>query len=135
MELLHEIPHPEGRLQDKEITTDRPGRSFKSASQERHGYTPPQMPHEQLSDQFSKEIATFLDQGRNNHLYERLVLVAEPRFLGYLRQNLNDATKKHVAGSLDKDLVESSLDDLPKQLGNLTRIPYQEELRPYDQTG
>jgi protein required for attachment to host cells len=61
-------------------------------------------PSEKSADAFAKEIARFLDKARIEHRFERLYLIAPPRFLGALRQELGKEVEKLVADELDKDL-------------------------------
>ncbi len=88
LNLLHDIPHPAGRLKNKEIGADKPGRSFDSRGQSRHSLSTEQEPTAHVTEQFAKQLSTMLDDGRRQQLYGKLVLVAEPRFLGSLRARL-----------------------------------------------
>jgi protein required for attachment to host cells len=101
-------PHPEGRLKNRDIDADKPGRAFDSHGQGRHALERERMPTEQL--------AGMLDEGRVRERYDQLVLVAEPRFLGWLRDALSPETTQRVVASLDKDLGEVDLHELPKRL-------------------
>jgi protein required for attachment to host cells len=47
---------------------------------------------------------------------ERFVLVAEPRTLGALRDELPDHVRKRVVAELDKDHTETPLDRLVEQV-------------------
>jgi protein required for attachment to host cells len=102
--LVHEIQNPEGRLKDHELGTDRPGRSFSSAGPQRHGFSPPVDPSEQVAKEFSREIADFLDSARIQNRYDHLVLIAGPKFLGRLRQDMSDATSKCIINTIAKNL-------------------------------
>jgi protein required for attachment to host cells len=45
--------------------------------------------------------------------YDRIVLVAGPKMLGEIRQDLPRALHAHIAAELHKDLVKIPLHDLP----------------------
>ena len=62
-------------------------------------------PHERVVADFARELAARLRQARVANTFERLVLVAPPKFLGLLRAQLDDPTSARVVGSLDKDLA------------------------------
>ena len=109
---LKDIPHPEGRLQNKEIGTDQPGRAFDSLGQGRHSMGTSNEPTEQLAMQFARDLATLLNKGRTTHAYDKVVLVAEPRFLGLLRAALDDNTAALVAKTVNKDLSGANEDTL-----------------------
>ena len=75
-----------------------------------------------MAEQFAKQLSTILDDGRNRRRFMRLVLVAEPRFLGNLRAALNSSTAALITAILDKDLggVEPRL--MPKHLADIIRL-------------
>ena len=52
----------------------------------------------------------------------RLVLVAEPRFLGMLRGELDHVTGSMVSGTLSKDLAHVSIAELPGHLKSVVLI-------------
>ncbi|MBN4067352.1 host attachment protein [Simkania negevensis] len=52
---------------------------------------------------FAKEISDYLNQACHNGHIHRLYLVASPHFLGLLRQNINEATKRFVGKEIPKD--------------------------------
>lgn len=99
---------PESRLHGIEFTRDRAFRVQESATPARHGIEPRQDPHDKVSVDFARELAAVLQHGRNEHDYQRLVLVAPPRFLGQLRQALDTQVARRVVDSRDKDLVNAS---------------------------
>lgn len=107
LEQLEELEHPEGRLHDRELTTDRPGRSFDSSGPGRHSMGQPVSPTEQENLRFAKTVACRIDQGRKRNSFDRLVLVADPRFLGYLRQGLTPATRSKLTAELHKNLADA----------------------------
>ncbi|HEU5337771.1 MAG TPA: host attachment protein [Sulfuricaulis sp.] len=122
LNLLHDIPHPEGRLKNKDIGSDKPGRSFDSRGQGRHSLSSEQEPTAHLAEQFAKQLSSLLEDGRNQQRYRKLVLVAEPRFLGNLRAVLSAPTAALVSGVVGKDLGGVNPHDMPKHLGNFLRL-------------
>ena len=122
LNLLHDIPHPEGRLKNKDIGADKPGRSFDSLGQGRHSLSTEQEPTAHVAVQFAKQLCTMLDDGRSQQRYGKLVLVAEPRFLGNLRAALSNSTATLVTATLDKDLGSVEPHNMPKHLGAIIRL-------------
>ena len=53
---------------------------------------------------FCKRIGRFLDHARIEHRYDRLFLIAPPRFLGMVRKELGKEVEKLVGEEIDKDL-------------------------------
>ncbi len=117
---VQEIPHPEGRLTNREIASDKSGRLFDSFHN-RHttGKTP--TPKEQIAIEFARHLADVLQRGRTANSFEHLVLVADPHFLGQLRAALDMHTSKLVSASLDKDLTEVAERDMLDHLQRLLK--------------
>ena len=122
LSLLHDIPHPEGRLKNKDIGTDKPGRSFDSRGQSRHSLSKEQEPAAHVAEQFAKQLSAMLDDGRNQQRFAKLVLVAEPRFLGNLRAALSTPTAALVTATVDKDLGGVESHNMPRHLGEIIRL-------------
>jgi len=120
--LLQNLDHPAGKLKPQEIDSDKPGRSFDRGGLGRHAYSNEHTPTEHVAEQFAKQLAELLDDGRNQQRFARLVLVAEPRFLGNLRAALNAQTAALITATLDKDLGGTNDRDLPKHLDGVVRI-------------
>lgn len=55
-------------------------------------------------DAFARRIAGYLDKARHRQRYDRLLLVAPPRFLGQMRDALGEEVARLVADDLDRDL-------------------------------
>ena len=113
---LQDIPHPQGDLQDRETGTGRPGRSFDSMGQGRHAMSTEQKPIEHIAQQFALELAELLNKGRIAHAYDKLVLMAEPKFLGLLRAALDKNTAALVVQTVGKDIPNINEADLAKYL-------------------
>jgi protein required for attachment to host cells len=113
---LQDIPHPKGRLQNKDIDTDKPGRAFDSLGQGRHSVSTQREPTEEVAMQFARILAELLNKGRTSNAYDRLVLVAEPGFLGILRAALDSHTAALVVKTVHKDLPEVEEKELASYL-------------------
>lgn len=107
LEELEDLVHPKARLQDRELTSDKPGRTFDRHGPGRHSMGHAVDPSEQESVRFAKEVSERLEAGRMAKAFDRLVVVADPRFLGYLRQELSPATRHCVAKEIPKNLAEA----------------------------
>ena len=116
MRRLQDIPHPKGRLQNKDINTDKPGRSFDSMGQGRHSMGSDQEPIDHVAQQYASVLAELLNKGRLTNAYEKLVLIAEPKFLGILRAALDKNTALLVVQSVNKELLDLKEEDVGKYL-------------------
>jgi protein required for attachment to host cells len=108
--------NPEGRLHDRDLTTDLPGRTFSRVGSQRAAMTTEVDPKQHDVIMFAKQVAQRLDQGRTHGEYQRLVLVASPAFLGLLRENLDKHVREQVALTIDKDLTQLRADELRARL-------------------
>ena len=106
MRRIQDIPHPQGRMQNKDIDTDKPGRIFDSFGEGRHSTSPKQEPTEHIAQQFALELAEMLNKGRLTNAYDKLVLIAEPKFLGVLRAALDKNTELLITQTVNKNLVD-----------------------------
>lgn len=124
LQLIEEIDHPEGRERDQDINADRPGRSFRknSGDPRRAAMSRSEGPRERVVSDFARAMAEKLKQGRVENQYERLVLVAPPRFLGLLRSSLDGPTAQLLVGSLNKDLASTKQAELIEHLGEIIAI-------------
>ena len=109
------VGHSEGRLHDREITSDLPGR-IKSADGSGHALEQATDPKHHEFDKFAHSVAQVLEDALNDHQYVHLLIIAEPSFLGLLRHCLSDQVKKHVTFELAKNITLHSPDDIRQNL-------------------
>lgn len=113
---IKHIEHPAGRLRDRDLNADRGGRAFDSHGQGRHALTSEELPHERVAASFARELAAELERGRVAGEYTQVILVAEPRMLGWLREALTPQTSHLVLGSLGKEYGSGEADALKAAL-------------------
>jgi protein required for attachment to host cells len=107
---------------NREIVSDKPGRTFDSAGQGRHSKEPRTDPHEHEQCAFHHRIAAYLDSAAKSGEFDRLVVVAPPKALGSLRSELTAPTRAKVVGELNKDLTHVPIHDLAKHLGSVLAV-------------
>ena len=112
MRRLQDIPHPEGRLQNSEIDSDKPGRAFDSMGEARHSMSKELDATEKVAQQFARELAELLNKNRNTNVYDKIILMAAPKFLGLLRAALDSNTAALVVQTVNKELLEVSQEDV-----------------------
>ena len=116
MRRIQDIPHPQGRMQNQDIDTDKPSRVFDSFGEGRHSTSPKQEPTEHIAQQFALELAEMLNKGRLTNAYDKLVLISEPKFLGVLRAALDKNTASLVIQTVNKELLDVKEDELSEYL-------------------
>lgn len=97
--------NPEGRIAQRELRHDRLPRVNESAGRARHAIEPHTSLKQKSMDQFAHFLGKELEQAHATHSYERLVLVAAPRFLGALHGALGDSLQKCVAAEISRNLT------------------------------
>lgn len=126
MVLEKEFEHAASRARELDLVTDKPGRTNQSMSSGGHpghgsrssmepGTSAKAMEH----DRFARSLADELNTEFSRNSYARLVVAANPEFLGLLREHLSDPVKKNLAGSLNKDYTSLGDKELEEHLGPL----------------
>ncbi len=106
-------------LPGREISSDRPGRSFDSAGVGRHAMEPPTDPRRYEAQAFSRGIAEILEAARKQGSFDRLVVVAPPKALGDLRAEFSGKLRDLVTAELNKDLTKIPVHELADHLGEV----------------
>jgi protein required for attachment to host cells len=119
------ISDPVAHLHDRDLMSDRPGRSYESVGGARHAIERENDPRSREAIRFAKRIARRLDEARRHDEFEELIVVAGPPFLGLMRAELSGPTRKRVVHEVHKDLVHSPVEALWQHIP-----PSAAELRP-----
>jgi len=110
------ISDPLAHLHDRDLVSDRPGRSYESVGGARHSIEREDDPRHREAVRFARRIARRLDDARRKDEFERLVVVVGPPFLGLVREELSRPTRARVAHEIRKDLVHSPVEVLREHL-------------------
>lgn len=116
---IETMAHPEGRMHDRDITSDLPGKGLGGNGSGGHAYQSETDPKKYKLSEFAKRVADYLDTARCANKISNLLLVADPTFLGELRAQLSKETHKKVVFELDKNLTHRSDEDIRKHLPKL----------------
>ena len=114
---LEELPgldNPDARLHERDLISERPGRTFDSKGATRHAKEQKTNVKKQVAINFAKQISDYLEARRNE--FDNLVLIAPPAFLGLLRESLPDTLMKLVTREIDKDIVNKDVKDIQRYL-------------------
>ena len=111
---VEDFLNPEGRAHDRDLISDShprfSGTSGPGSDREEMKAT------EHATELFVKRVSEYLDKARTAHRYDRLHLVAPPKFLGQLRKELGKEVEKLVTSELPKDLSWLNERELEKRL-------------------
>lgn len=110
---------PKARRPDRDLVTDKPGRGFSPARDNRRGgFEAPHDPQKLEKHNFTAELAERLDEACSSKQFDRIVLVAPKRSLGELRTLMSPRVRKAVSHEVAKDLTASSPTALRKALAD-----------------
>ena len=102
---LKNLQHPASETRERELTSDRPGRSFDSFGSGRHAMSRPSSAHDQELLRFAEQVADYLNSGVADGSFKNLVLLVEPRFLGHLRSKLSPAANAATILTAPKNMA------------------------------
>lgn len=85
--------------------TDAPGRSYDSGGMSRHSMSSPTSPKEHSIEIFARQINDMLSHELDKKSFDHLVIIAEPNFLGALRQFYTDKVAAVIAQEIGHDLA------------------------------
>ncbi len=112
--------HPEARLPQRELITDGPGEDTGgSPGLGPHMFDDEVSPKEEEAIRFAEMLAEELEKGRVARKFDQLILVAPPKFMGYLREKLSPELKAMIGESIDKNLTREKPEVIRKHLQTL----------------
>jgi protein required for attachment to host cells len=106
--IVEVIDHPEGRLLESEMKSDRPGQSFDSRGVARHSLQPKESPSKHETRAFARSLAFMLDAAADTGKFDQLVLVCAHELLGELRNALHVQVSARVVLEVAKDIAKWS---------------------------
>lgn len=118
---LAQVPGSEMELDlkaDRELSADKPGRVHESATVTRHAIERDDL-HVREKENFAKLLAQKVEERFSAGEFERLIIVAPPETMGFLRANLSEKVKGVVMGEIMKDLTKVPNPEVRKHLDEL----------------
>ena len=108
LEELEVMLNPNERMNEQSFTTDRPGRMYDRMGQGRHAMEHPTEPKTVEAARFAKAVGLQMDAGRRQGKFDRLYVIAPAKFLGHLREAMDNPLAALVAGEVSKDITKAS---------------------------
>ncbi len=122
---IEDFLNPAGRLAEHSVLSDAPGRTFDRRGLGRHSMENRDASKEHAKESFAVQLAKHLDGNFKLKKFRRLILVAPPKFLGYMKHQLSGLECNDVVTHIAKDLTKRPPDEiytnLSKQISNLYR--------------
>ena len=116
LEEIESYAHSEGRLHENELRTDEPGITSDRVGYAKHGMEPRVHPKEHDAITFARFINSRIEKGRAQNQVSRLILVAPPEFLGYLRSTMDDDARKIVEHDYNLNVVRMRREEIRRHL-------------------
>ena len=111
--------HPEGRLHEGDLVTDRGADVHESTATTARSTHEADKAKKHETEVFAKRVADRLYHERVENRLGTLIIVAAPTFLGVLRDKLDDSTNRLVTHALNKDLAESGVEEIGAAVAEL----------------
>lgn len=115
LRLVKELIHPESRLKNSDLVTDRPG-SMASVGNGQGSRPPQTWPKEHEAKVFAQQLAQELYQGRTQNAFGRAIVFAPPAFMGMLNSVLDQPTAQMITDRFEKDYTKSPEPQLRERL-------------------
>lgn len=105
MEEVETLVHPESRLKESDLVSDRPGRTFESNTVARRSLGKTISPKKQEAITFAKFVGNYLNEAADSGRCVKIYLAASPSFLGLLRPELSKHTTKLIENEINKEIT------------------------------
>lgn len=99
-----ELGNASGRLRNGEIESDKHGASTDNRFRAQHAYSTEEQARDRLLKDFYREVMHRLEHDFTARRIDRLVIAAEPRLLGILRELLPPSLERALTQEIRKDL-------------------------------
>ena len=102
---VEDLLNPEGRADDADLRHDAKGRFYGKGERHQAHTAEPHTSRQAIDeDRFSREVTELLQRACEADLYDSLVMVAPPEFLGMLRRRLSSEVEQKITQQLDAGL-------------------------------
>ena len=115
MREIFTLTHPNSRQHEGDLISDGAGHVMSSATGG-HSMGGENAAKQHEADLFARAVCERLEQGRNKGSYAKLYLIAEPQFLGRMRQRMSKPLQNMVGDEFAKDLTMASEAQIRAQL-------------------
>jgi protein required for attachment to host cells len=112
-----ELKDEDATLSEREIVSDKPGRSFDRMGKGRHAMEPGTRARDEEKRRFARRIGDRLGKAVARGEADHLVLLAGPKFLGLLREELGREARDAVVFEASKNLSALDEADVRKYFG------------------
>ena len=128
-----DLLNPEGRAHNRDLISDAGGRYFSKGKQTQgHGTLEVDAPTQHAAELFAIRLAEELERAHAQQRYDRLTLVAPPKFLGLLREKLGKSTRRIIWDEIPKDIARLDPDRIAEHVRALRAEDAVAAVRPQE---
>ncbi len=115
--LTWDVGNPSGRLKNQDIESDRHGASTDNRMRAQHSLSTEESARERQLKGFFREAISSIHRSFIEHGADRLVIAAEPRLLGIIRDLLPAELRRALSQEIPKDLWHEQAAEIEARLG------------------
>jgi protein required for attachment to host cells len=119
---VEDLIDPAGRMSERELGTDRPGRSFESVGGARHALSSASTARQRGRQQFARRVADRVDDALAQGRFRRLGLVAPPAMLGELRHALSARCRSRCDLELASDIGQFGRTQIERHIAHAVPV-------------
>ena len=112
---IQTLTHPQARLHEGDLTTDRSGRDTNS-DKGSHGLGGEHQAKEEEAMRFANTVCGTLESGAKQGSFKKLYIISAPAFLGLLRKHRSTTVKQVVVEELPKNLATQDAETIRSHL-------------------
>lgn len=116
LDQIYQLDHPQTELHEGDLRTGGKGEVSQRSGSGTFQSGPNITTSEKHAQDFARELAEFLRKKRNRDEFNGLVLVAAPRFLGWLRESLDSDTAQMIEKEIDKNWAQHDREKIEELL-------------------
>ena len=120
--------NPAGRMAEHTVLSGAPGRTHDRKGQGRHKLENREASKEHAKETFAAELSKYLEDNYESKNFRRLILVAPPKFLGYMRNQLSNLQCNNVITHVSKDLTKQEPSEIYSHLSKQITSVYSKPL-------
>ena len=113
---IQTLAHPQARLHEGDLVTDRAGRDRNPGPTGQHNMGNESEAKHEEAVRFAAQVCEELEAGRVNGKFDKLYVIAAPGFLGVLRKHQSSSLQKLVAAEISKNLATHDLSQIRSSL-------------------
>lgn len=109
--LLKEFDHPENKLKNQDLVSDKPGH-YCASTAGRGAYSQQHDPEDIKIDNFARELALHLEDARNKKSFNELITVMSSKMEGLLHHYLHKNVRSVIKHNIQKNLMHMNEHEL-----------------------